>query len=150
MSDCIKTDKVLDLLAGVVAEVIKMPPEEPEKSVLEKPARDLIDKRTVNLILGRTETHDKRTETHGVCLDVISRQAAIDAINHICPADTEYDCTLLDRVDVRCVLSDLPSAEPMESHHRYEQGIIEGRVQMRTEMLKAIKDIVGNEVWNGI
>lgn len=44
--------------------------------------------------------------------DLISRQDAIDAINHICPIDTEYDCALLDRVDVRCVLSDLPSAEP--------------------------------------
>ena len=44
--------------------------------------------------------------------DLIDRQAAIDAINHICPVDTEYDCTLLDRVDVRCVLSDLPSAQP--------------------------------------
>lgn len=44
-------------------------------------------------------------------MDLIERQAAIDAINHICPVDTEYDCTLLDRVDVRCVLSDLPSAQ---------------------------------------
>ena len=44
--------------------------------------------------------------------DLISRQQAIEAINHICPVDTEYDCTLLDRVDVRCVLSDLPSAQP--------------------------------------
>ena len=44
--------------------------------------------------------------------DLISRQAAIDAINQICPIDTEYDCTLLDRVDVRCVLTDLPSAQP--------------------------------------
>ena len=44
--------------------------------------------------------------------DLIRRQDAIDAINHICPIDTEYDCALLDRVDVRCVLSDLPSAEP--------------------------------------
>lgn len=44
--------------------------------------------------------------------DLISRQAAIDAINHICPVDTEYDCILLDRVDVRCVLLDLPSAQP--------------------------------------
>ena len=43
--------------------------------------------------------------------DLISRQDAIDAINHICPVDTEYGCTLLDRVDVKCVLSDLPSAE---------------------------------------
>ena len=44
--------------------------------------------------------------------DLISRQAAMDAINHICPVDTEYDRTLLDRLDVRYVLSDLPSAEP--------------------------------------
>ena len=43
--------------------------------------------------------------------DLISRQAAIEAVNHICPVDTEYDCALLDRVDVRCVLLDLPSAE---------------------------------------
>lgn len=43
--------------------------------------------------------------------DLISRQAAIDEINHICPVDTEYDCTLLDRVDVRCVLSDLPTIQ---------------------------------------
>lgn len=45
-------------------------------------------------------------------IDTISRHVAIDAINHICPVDTEYDCTLLDRVDVRCVLSGLPSAQP--------------------------------------
>lgn len=44
--------------------------------------------------------------------DLIDREAAIDAINQICPIDTEYDCTLLDRVDVRCVLTDLPSAQP--------------------------------------
>ena len=44
-------------------------------------------------------------------MDLISRQDAIDAINQICPIDTEYDCTLLDRVDVRCVLTDLPSAQ---------------------------------------
>lgn len=44
-------------------------------------------------------------------IDNISRRAAIDAINYICPVDTEYDCTLLDRADVRCVLSDLPSTD---------------------------------------
>lgn len=44
--------------------------------------------------------------------DLISREAAIDAINQICQIDTEYDCTLLDRVDVRCVLTELPSAQP--------------------------------------
>lgn len=44
--------------------------------------------------------------------DLIDRQAAIEAINQICPTDTEYDCTLLDKVDVKCVLTDLPSAQP--------------------------------------
>ena len=44
--------------------------------------------------------------------DTVSRRMAIDAINHICPIDTEYDCALLDRVDVRQVLSALPSAQP--------------------------------------
>ena len=56
MSDYIKTDKVLDLLAGVVAEIIKMPPEHTEE---------------------RTETHScvsEHTETHE---DLISRKAAI-------------------------------------------------------------------------
>lgn len=54
--------------------------------------------------------------------DLISRRAAIDAINHICPVDTEYDCTLLDRVDVRYVLSDLPPAQPEEviPHRNYK------------------------------
>jgi len=50
--------------------------------------------------------------------DLIRRQDALDAINHICPIDTEYDCALLDRADVRCVLSDVPSAEP--ERHRGE------------------------------
>ena len=44
--------------------------------------------------------------------DLISRQAAIDAINQICPIDVECDGALLDRVDVRYVLTDLPSAQP--------------------------------------
>lgn len=45
--------------------------------------------------------------------ELIDRQEAINAINHICPVDTDYDSTLLDRVDVRYALSDLPSAEPI-------------------------------------
>ena len=64
--------------------------------------------------------------------DLISRQAAIDAINHICPVDTEYDCTLLDRVDVRCVLSDLPSAQPeiircKDCKYYREYGYVNGK-----------------------
>jgi hypothetical protein len=57
--------------------------------------------------------HEKaQLSPQGTTFDTISRQAAIDGINHICPVDTEYDCTLLDRVDVRCVLSDLPTIQP--------------------------------------
>lgn len=53
-------------------------------------------------------------------MDLIERQAAIDEINNICPVDTEYDCTLLDRVDVRCALSDLPSAQPERKKGRWK------------------------------
>ena len=56
--------------------------------------------------------------------DLIDRQAAIDEINHICPVDTEYDCTLLDRVDVRCVLSDLPSVQPERKTGHWEIYVI--------------------------
>lgn len=51
-------------------------------------------------------THDRTMS------DTISRQAAIDAVNKIAPVNTEYDCTLLDILDVRYVLTELPSAEP--------------------------------------
>lgn len=44
--------------------------------------------------------------------DLISRQVAINAVNKIAPVNTEYDCTLLDILDVRYVLTELPSAEP--------------------------------------
>lgn len=44
--------------------------------------------------------------------DSISRQAAVDAVNKIAPVDTEYECTLLDILDVRYVLTELPSAHP--------------------------------------
>ena len=62
--------------------------------------------------------------------DLISRQAAIEAINQICPIDTEYDCTLLDRVDVRCVLMDLPPAQPeLIAQGAYVRGFEQGRTQ---------------------
>jgi hypothetical protein len=47
------------------------------------------------------------------CEDCINRQAAIDAIKKIHPVDTEYDCTLYDKVDVMYVLKDLPSVKPV-------------------------------------
>ena len=48
------------------------------------------------------------------CGDCISRKAAKRAVRNIYPVDTEYDCTLYDKVDVLCVLSDLPpvTAQP--------------------------------------
>ena len=46
------------------------------------------------------------------CDDTISRQAAIDAIAKIHPIDTEYDCTLYDKLDVMYVLKDLPPVTP--------------------------------------
>ena len=64
-----------------------------------------------NLPSAQTEERtDKRTETHAC--DCISRKAAIEAINKIMPIDTECDGTLLDRVDVRYVLDNMPPAEP--------------------------------------
>lgn len=32
----------------------------------------------------------------------------------------------------------------------YQQGVIEGRVQMRTELLTKLKEIVGVEAWSNI
>lgn len=52
------------------------------------------------------------TEKGEAMSDLINRQDAIDAINKIAPVDTEYDCKLLDRIDVRYVLIELPSAQP--------------------------------------
>lgn len=46
------------------------------------------------------------------CEDAISRQMAIDAIAKIHPIDTEYDCTLYDKLDVMYVLKDLPPVTP--------------------------------------
>ena len=46
------------------------------------------------------------------CEDTISRKAAINAITKIHPVDTEYDCTLYDKLDVMYVLKDLPPVIP--------------------------------------
>lgn len=103
MSDLIKTDKVLDLLAGVVAEIIKMPPEHTDK---------------------RTETHAcvcEHTETHG---DLISRKAAIERIRmQMDRPDTFGWWTRNDKIAEACykiaieILERLPSAEPKRVWH---------------------------------
>ena len=67
------------------AEVLDMFPEEPEiwnDTDSEWSAHDMWSE-----CLGAVKsakTHDIRTETHGVCSDVISRQAAIDALCDFC------------------------------------------------------------------
>ena len=66
----------------------------------------------LRVAISALQAQDLQQTCNKLATDTIYRQAAIEAINHICPVDTEYDCTLLDRVDVRCVLSDLPSAQP--------------------------------------
>lgn len=66
----------------------------------------------LRVAISALQEQDLQQTCNKLATDTIYRQAAIEAINHICPVDTEYDCTLLDRVDVRCVLSDLPSAQP--------------------------------------
>ena len=65
----------------------------------------------------------KRLLEREPCEDAISRQAAIDAIKKIHPVDTEYDCTLYDKIDVMYVLKDLPSVPPKRKtghwiHHK--------------------------------
>ena len=55
---------------------------------------------------------DSQPTCNNLATDTISRQTAIDAVNKIAPVNTEYDFTLLDILDVRYVLTELPSAEP--------------------------------------
>lgn len=88
MSDYIKTEKVLDLLAGVVAEIIMMQPEHTEE---------------------HTETHScvcERTETH----DLISRKAAIEAV--LDRMNVEKHGRNAKPEEIRWTLEALPSAEP--------------------------------------
>lgn len=76
--------------------------------------------------------------------DLISRQLLIKKLCERrcgdkpkgCPAGF---CTV--SLEIDCI----PSAEP--DSDRYEQGIIEGRVQMRTELLTKLKEMVGEEIW---
>ena len=54
------------------------------------------------------------------CGDCVSRETAINAIKKIHPVDTEYDCTLYDKVDVVYVLSELPPVLPKQKVGRWE------------------------------
>lgn len=56
------------------------------------------------------------------CEDAVSRQTAIDAIEKIHPVDTEYDCTLYDKIDVMYVLKDLPPVTPQPKTGQWVNG----------------------------
>lgn len=71
--------------------------------------------------LNKSATQPPKTQT---CEDCISRQAAIDAIAKIHPIDTEYDCTLYDKLDVVYVLKDLPSVIPTVSKMEHDEDYI--------------------------
>ena len=68
-------------------------------------------------------THDKHTETHGVCSDLISRQAAIDAIesNYRKMGLSHNDGAKLEKI-----LKSLPSAEPTHGEWVNEWKDIDG------------------------
>lgn len=78
------------------------------------------------------ETHEKRTEMHGVCLDTISRQAAIDALERektycrafregYAPVDVfeKYNAGLTDGIKA---ISSLPSAQPKPQWIPWDSG----------------------------
>ena len=92
------------------------------------------------------ETHDKRTETHGVCLDAISRQAAIEAFDNlewfhqnankdmVSGANSAEHQAWYKAEDVYRVLEQLPSAQPDLSEYSdklwkkaYERGKAEAQ-----------------------
>ena len=77
-----------------------------------------------NLPSAQPETHEERTETHGVCLDAISRQAAIEAFDNlewfhqnankdmVSGANSAEHQAWYKAEDVYRVLEQLPSAQP--------------------------------------
>ena len=72
--------------------------------------------------------------------DTISRRDAfhvIDNCRFASEAEKKYAYSLMEQVE---------SAKP----DSYEQGLIQGRVEMRTEILSALKKMVGSEVWNSV
>lgn len=60
------------------------------------------------------EEYKEPTTKNDLGVDCISRQATINAIKRIHPVDTDYDCTLYDKVDVMYVLDEMPSVIPQE------------------------------------
>ena len=80
--------------------------------------------------------------------NLINRREAIDAICKHFNYDENDDFVYWNREHVLRVLRDLPPAQIEQN--AYEQGRITGRVEMRTEILSALKNMVGSEVWNNV
>ena len=66
--------------------------EEIQKAIdmIRQDGKDWLDERdipilemAINALSAQPETHEERTETHGVCLDAIDRQAVFDALDNI-------------------------------------------------------------------
>ena len=80
--------------------------------------------------------------------DLISRQAAIELVDwyqhEFCECDYAFG-------ELANELSKLPSAQSSEdTKAAFEQGRTQGHVEMRTELLMQLKEIVGDEVWKNI
>ena len=84
MSDLISRQAAIDALDVLCQEHrYKIPGKGETYSQYNEAWQDALDRAEgaiFNLPPAQPETHDKRTETHGVCLDAISRQQAIDAL----------------------------------------------------------------------
>ena len=85
------------------------------------------------MLEAQPETHDKRTGTHGVCLDTISRQDAIDATWK----EPSYIDPLNVLTEVRDRIKALPSVQPSDE---YDRGWKEGRKALREEMWEDERD----------
>lgn len=94
--------------------------------------------------------------------DLISRQSVNDAMDRTCDLVCEYSkeqrYTMCGACPLGCAfdaVADLPSAQPDIKNEQarvavYEQGRIQGHVEMRTELLMSLKEIVWDEVWKNI
>ena len=99
----------------------------------------------IEVLSAQPETHEKRTETHGVCLDAISRQAAIDAlIAEGRNVDSRYleSERIIHESDAIEAIAMLPSAQPELSQvARDIATILENEQDMRVIAKNAQPDL---------
>ncbi len=94
------------------------------------------------------ETHEKRTETHGVCLDTISRKAAVDALSY-CQTylfDSRDDDKKISLEDAEYAIEQLPSARPDNRLEKIAE-LMEGSIDHfdlndAMDLLYQIKDVL--------